>query len=72
MGNNCYIGPGAKVYGDIQLGDNVAIGANAVVSKNFSEGSYTLGGVPARIISNKGSSSLLIHGYDVAELRNRD
>lgn len=53
IGDNCYIGPGAKLFGDIRIGDNVAIGANAVVNKSFPEGNATLGGVPARILSNK-------------------
>lgn len=34
FGDNIYIGPGAKVFGKIEIGDNVAIGANAVVSKS--------------------------------------
>lgn len=28
IGNNVYIGPGAKIYGNIVIGNNVAIGAN--------------------------------------------
>ena len=36
IGDDCYIGPGAKIYGDIVLGDNIGIGANAVVNKSFS------------------------------------
>lgn len=34
IGNNVYIGPGAKIFGPVDIGDNVAIGANAVVSKS--------------------------------------
>jgi serine O-acetyltransferase len=30
------------------LGDNVAVGANAVVNKSFPEGNVTLVGIPAR------------------------
>ncbi len=48
IGDNCYIGPGAKLFGDIVIGDNVKIGANAVVNKSFPEGNCTLVGVPAR------------------------
>lgn len=47
LGNNIYLGPGAKIYGDIQIGDNVFVGANAVVNKNFKEGNCTLIGIPA-------------------------
>lgn len=31
IGNNCYIGAGAKIIGNIRIGDNVRIGANCVV-----------------------------------------
>lgn len=58
IGDNCYIGPGAKVFGPIVLGPNVAIGANAVVHRSFPEGNVSLGGVPARVISAKTSAGL--------------
>lgn len=32
IGNNVYISPGAKIFGGIIIGDNVKIGANAVVN----------------------------------------
>ncbi len=54
IGNNVYIGPGAKVFGNIEIGDNVAIGANAVVNKSFPS-NVTIGGIPAKIISKKSS-----------------
>ena len=53
IGDNCYIGPGAKLYGDILLGEHVAIGANSVVNKSFPDGHCIVAGVPAKIISNK-------------------
>lgn len=52
IGDNCYIGPGAKLYGDIQLGNNVAIGANAVVNKSF-EDNCIIAGIPAKVISER-------------------
>jgi len=54
IGNNVYIGPGAKVIGRIHVGDDVAIGANAVVVDDVPPG-VSVGGVPARVISDKGS-----------------
>tara|TARA_R110001583_G_scaffold3732_1_gene22923 strand:- start:249 stop:779 length:531 start_codon:yes stop_codon:yes gene_type:complete len=51
IGDNAYIGPGAKLFGNIILGDNVSIGANAVVNKSFPEGNCTLVGIPAKQIS---------------------
>lgn len=59
IGNNVYIGPGAKLFGKIQIADNVAIGANAVVNKDVLSPSVSVGGIPARIISQKGSHGLL-------------
>ena len=37
IGNNVYIGPGAKIFGDIQIANDIAIGANAVVNSSFNE-----------------------------------
>lgn len=44
LGNNVYIGPGAKIYGKVVLADNIAIGANAVVNKSFFEKGISIGG----------------------------
>lgn len=34
IGNNCFFGAGCVVLGDIKIGDNVKIGANAIVVKD--------------------------------------
>jgi serine O-acetyltransferase len=34
IGNNVYIAPGAKIFGKIEIGNNVKIGANAVIHKS--------------------------------------
>lgn len=49
VGNNVCIYPGAKVIGDIRIGDNVVIGANAVVTKDVPSNAV-VAGVPARIL----------------------
>lgn len=59
IGKNCYIGPGAKIFGPIELGDNIAIGANSVVNKSIKEHNITIGGIPARKISGKSSVGLI-------------
>lgn len=48
IGNNVYIGPGAKIYGDIYIADGVAIGANAVVNKSCHIPNSILVGIPAK------------------------
>ncbi|WP_215226790.1 serine O-acetyltransferase [Echinicola shivajiensis] len=50
IGDNCYIGPGAKLFGDIKIASNIAIGANAVVNKSFLEEGVIIAGVPAKVI----------------------
>ena len=55
IGDNVYIGAGAKIIGDIRIADDVAIGANAAVVKSIEEPGTTWGGVPARKISDRGS-----------------
>lgn len=50
IGNRVDIGAGAKILGPITIGDDSAIGANAVVIKDVPPNSIAVG-VPARIIS---------------------
>jgi serine O-acetyltransferase len=49
IGNRVDIGAGAKLLGPIHIGDDVAIGANAVVLKDVPPNSIAVG-VPARIL----------------------
>ena len=60
IGSNVFIGPGAKIFGEIVIADGIAIGANSVVARSFLEPNITIAGVPARKISDKGSKGLLI------------
>lgn len=62
IGNNVFIGTGAKIIGDITIADDVAIGANAVVVKSITEPGTTWAGVPARKISDKSSRANLPAG----------
>lgn len=48
IGDNADIGIGAKIIGGIRLGNNIHIGANAVVTKSFEEDNITLIGIPAK------------------------
>ena len=47
--NNVFVGAGAKLLGNIEIGNNVKIGANAVVLCDVPESSTAVG-IPARII----------------------
>jgi serine O-acetyltransferase len=60
IGDNIFIGPGAKIIGNIRIGNNVAVGANAVVTKNVPDNAV-VAGVPARILSMQGSASYVEH-----------
>ena len=59
IGDNVFIGTGAKIIGDISIANDVAIGANAVVVKSITESGVTYGGVPAKKISSNNSHSNL-------------
>ena len=52
IGNNVFIGPGAKIFGGIKIGNNVCIGANTVVTKTIKNNSIVLGN-PGRIIGHQ-------------------
>ena len=55
IGDNVFIGSGAKIIGNITVADNVVISANAVVMKSITEKGITVAGVPAKKISDTGS-----------------
>jgi len=67
IGNNVYIGPGAKIFGDIEIADGIAIGANSVVNKSFTEPNIGIAGIPAKKINNKGSEDLLEKATEILD-----
>jgi serine O-acetyltransferase len=69
IGNNVYIGPGAKIFGDIRIADDISIGANSVVNESFLEKGIGIAGVPARKINDLGSQGLLIKATEVISQR---
>ena len=54
LGDNIYIGPGAAIIGKINIGNNVAIGANCVVTHDIPDNAVVVG-VPGKVISMAGS-----------------
>jgi len=58
IGDFVYIAPGAKIFGKIKIGNNVAIGANAVVTKDLPDNAIAVG-VPAKIINYNSSKDFI-------------
>lgn len=51
IGNNVMLNTGVKVFGNIQIGDNVNIGAGSVVTKSIPSNSIAVG-IPAKVIKS--------------------
>jgi serine O-acetyltransferase len=52
LGDNVYLAPGSKIFGKITIGENVKIGANAVVYKDVPSNSIVIVEGGCKIISN--------------------
>lgn len=65
IGDNCFIGTGAKIIGSVRIANNVAIGAGAVVVKDILEDNVSVAGVPAKVVSNKGSGKNVIRATEI-------
>ncbi len=50
IGDNVYIAPGCKIFGDIVLADNITISANSVVNKTELTPNVLIGGIPAKVL----------------------
>nr|AAC33374.1 NifP [Rippkaea orientalis PCC 8801] len=61
LGNNVVVGAGAKVLGNLNIGDHVRIGAGSIVLRDVPS-DCTVVGVPGRIISGSGRGCPLEHG----------
>ncbi len=59
IGEYVYIAPGAKLFGNIEIADRIAVGANSVVNKSFLTPNVSIAGAPARLISDKGSEGII-------------
>ncbi len=69
FGDNIYIGPGAKIFGNITIASNIAIGANAVVNKSFDEQHIAIGGIPAKkIADNIDLDDIMIRATNIIDL----
>ena len=61
LGDNIYIAPGAKIYGNISIPNNTAIGANSVVNKSFEKENTIIAGMPAKVIGEVDIKKLIKH-----------
>jgi serine O-acetyltransferase len=52
LGDNVFVGSGAKILGGVRIGSNVRIGANAVVVRDVPDGATAVG-VPARVMERE-------------------
>lgn len=52
IGNHVAFGPGSKAFGNLQIGNNVFVAANSVVTKDIPD-NCIVGGIPAKIIKQK-------------------
>jgi serine acetyltransferase len=43
LGHGCYIGAGAKILGPVKIGNQVTVGANAVLTKDVPDGCVVVG-----------------------------
>lgn len=58
VGSRVFVASGARITGPVTIGDDVAIGANAVVNRD-AEDRAVLVGVPAKVISHAGSDGYI-------------
>lgn len=63
MGDDCYIGVGAKIIGNIIIGNNVRIGANSFVYQDISDNSIVTCGIPRIIKMQKRLNNKFYHQY---------
>lgn len=61
LGNHVVVGSGAKILGNIRIGDNVKIGAGSVVIHPVPDNS-TVVGIPGRVVRSRTPNGMLEHG----------
>jgi len=56
LGDNVWLGAGAKVLDGVRIGTDVVVGAGAVVNADLPDGAIAAG-VPARILRSRGDAA---------------
>jgi serine O-acetyltransferase len=62
IGNNVYIGPHVCIVGGVRIGNNVTIGAGAVVVKDVPDNA-TVAGVPARVLNYNEPGKYIVNKF---------
>lgn len=60
IGDNVYIGTGAVIIGNLTVGNNCAVGALSVVTKDVPENAR-VAGAPAKILNYKGTADMIFN-----------
>ena len=63
IGDYVYIGAGARLFGGIKIGNNVAIGVNSVVTRDV-EDNAVVAGAPAKVLSMTGTEGYIYSYID--------
>jgi serine O-acetyltransferase len=63
IGDRVYMAPGANIFGQIAIGNDVSIGANAVVSKNIPDNSIVVGN-PGRIVGQQATNVYIHNAFE--------
>jgi len=63
IGDGVYLGPGAKIVGAVTIGDNVAVGANCVVTRDV-PANAVVAGVPGQVVSETGGAESYVNRTD--------
>ena len=56
LGDNVWLGTGAKVLDGVRIGSDVVVGANAVVNADLPDGAIAAG-VPARVLRRRDTAA---------------
>jgi serine O-acetyltransferase len=70
IGDDVYVGPGARLFGAIRIGDNVRIGANAVVYKDIPRDAVVALAPGFTIISFRGNRRVAAEVRSLEKRRN--
>lgn len=64
LGNGVMVGAGAKILGNITVGENCRVGANSVVVENVPQG-CTVVGIPGKVVKLREAGQLNPYGIDL-------